>query len=69
MLEKDAVNVLSDSAYGTHSLVYITLSVLRAFYTKYIQRHIEDKNESIKFLPFYETENSVRTILSNSDWK
>ena len=68
MLEKDAVNVLSESAYGTHSLViYSTLGVLRDFYTLYIPKQIQDKNEVIQFLPFYETENSVRTILSESD--
>jgi len=59
---------LSESAYGTHSLViYRTIGVLRDFYTKYIQKQAQEKNEVIEFLPFYETENSVRTILSNSD--
>ena len=67
MLEKDAVNVLSGSAYGTHSLVIYPTLRFKSLLHKIYQTQIEDKNESIKFLPFYETENSVRTILSNSD--
>lgn len=68
MLEKDAVNILSESEYGTHALIiYRNLNVLRYFYSRYIQKQIRDKNEVIQFLSFYETENSVRTVLSNGD--
>ena len=60
-----AVNKLSNVEYGIHYLViYPDLTTLREFYSYYIQKNIEEKNELVQIAPFYETENSVRQTLS-----
>lgn len=66
MNAKDAAETISQSEYGLHCLlIYRDLATLREFYSTYIQKQIND-NELIKILPFYETENSVREILSKN---
>ena len=37
---------------------------LREFYSYYIQKSIEEKNDVVQIAPFYETENSVKHTLS-----
>ena len=55
-------NAISESDYGIHTLViYQDLVILREFYSYYIKKRIEERNEVIQVAPFYETENSVRT--------
>ena len=55
----------SNKDYGIHYLViYPDLTTLREFYSYYIQKSIEEKNEVIQIAPFYETEDSVRYTLS-----
>jgi hypothetical protein len=62
---EDASNTISESDYGTHTLVvYEDLGKLREFYTYYVKKRVEEKNEVIQLAPFYETEDSVRKILS-----
>ncbi len=62
---EDAVNKLSNEEYGIHYLViYPDLITLREFYSYYIQKNIEEKNEVVQIAPFYETEESVRQTLS-----
>lgn len=66
MNAKDAAETISQSEYGLHCLlIYRDLTTLREFYSSYIQKQIND-NELIQILPFYETENSVREILSKN---
>ncbi len=61
----NASNAISESDYGIHVLVvYDDLAKLRKFYSQYIKKGIEVRNEVIQMAPFYETENSVRTALS-----
>ena len=61
----NAVNTISDLDYGIHALVvYEDLAVLREFYSQYIKKGIEERNEVIQVAPFYETEDSVRKVLS-----
>lgn len=63
---EDAVNKISDLEYGIHCLiVYHDLATLREFYTYYINRQLDEKNEYILFAPFYETADTVRQIFSN----
>ncbi len=51
--------------YGIRYLViYPDLTTLMEFYSYYIQKGIEEKNEVIQIAPFYETEDSVRYTLS-----
>ena len=66
MNAKDAAETISQSEYGLHCLIiYRDLATLREFYSNYIQKQIND-NELIQIMPFYETENSVRDILSKN---
>lgn len=66
MNARDAAETISQSEYGLHCLlIYRDLPTLREFYSNYIQKQMND-NEMILIMPFYETENSVREILSNN---
>ncbi len=61
----NASNTISKSDYGIHSLVvYEDLVRLREFYFQYVRKGIEERNEVIQLAPFYETEDSVRKVLS-----
>ncbi len=62
---KDAAKTISESDYGIHCLIiYSDLTILRKFYSSYISTQILDKEEVIQIMPFYETEDSVRHVLS-----
>jgi hypothetical protein len=62
---ENAANTISESDYGTHTLiVYEDLEKLREFYSYYVKKRIEERNEVIQLVPFYETEDSVRKSLS-----
>ena len=62
----NASNAISESDYGIHVLVvYDDLAILRKFYSQYIKKGIEERNEVIQIAPFYEPENSVRKTLSD----
>jgi hypothetical protein len=61
----NASNTISESDYGIHVLVvYEDLAILREFYSYYVKKRVEERNEVIQMAPFYETENSVRKALS-----
>lgn len=61
----NASNTISESDYGIHTLVvYEDLVILREFYSQYVKKAIEERNEVIQMAPFYETEDSVRKTLS-----
>ncbi len=67
MHTQDASNLISESEYGSHTLlVYEDLTKLREFYSKYITKRIKERNEVILLAPFYETEDTVRKYLSKS---
>jgi hypothetical protein len=67
MAVEDAVNILSEAEYGVHCLmVYPDLITLRKFYSNYIQKQIEVRNEAVKMASFYETLDSVRKNLSKA---
>ena len=62
---ENASNTISESDYGIHTLVvYEDLVMLREFYSQYVKKGIEERNEVIQLAPFYETEDSVRKTLS-----
>jgi hypothetical protein len=62
---EDAANKISESKYGLHCmLIYPNLPTFRNFYTYYIKRQLDEKNEIILFNPFYETVGMVRQNLS-----
>ncbi len=65
MAVESASNTISESDYGTHTLlVYENLETLREFYSHYVKKRVEERNEVIQLVPFYETEDSVRKSLS-----
>jgi MEDS: MEthanogen/methylotroph, DcmR Sensory domain len=60
---------LTHIEYGTHSiLVYPNRETLRETYSRYVKRQLEDSNEIVVILPYYETADKVRKTLSNSDF-
>jgi hypothetical protein len=65
---ENASDIISESDYGTHTLIiYQNLETLREFYSYYVKKRIEEKNEVIQIAPFYETEDSVRKSLSEGE--
>jgi hypothetical protein len=63
----EAVNQIIQAKYCSHYLiVYPDLTTLREMYSKYIQKQINENNETILINPFYETTDSVRQILSKN---
>lgn len=67
MNPRDAAETIWQTACGLHCLlIYRDLVTLREFYSNYIQRQI-NQNGMIQIMPFYETENSVREVLSKND--
>ena len=61
----NASNTISELDYGIHTLVvYEDLIILREFYSQYVKKGVEERNEVIQLAPFYETEDSVRRGLS-----
>ena len=68
MHTSNASNTISESDYGIHILVvYEDLVMLREFYSQYVKKGIEERNEVIQLAPFYETEDSVRRVLSEGN--
>src|SRR3954454_25066431 len=56
---------LAHAEYGTHSiLVYPNIETLRETYSRYAKMQLEDNNEIVLILPYYETADKVRKILS-----
>jgi hypothetical protein len=56
---------LNKAEYGTHSiLVYPNMEMLRETYSRYVKSQLEDNNEIVLILPYYETANRVRKTLS-----
>ena len=45
-----------DSTYGSHyNIVYHNLKVLRNMYPPLIRQHLEVNNDTVLFLPFYDS--------------
>jgi len=53
------------SEYGVHYLVvYPDMNTLRRIYSYYTKMQLEDNNEIVLILPYYETAEMVRSVLS-----
>ena len=62
---EDILNELTKTDLGAHYLViYPDLITLRELYSHYIKTALYDKNEIVIVLPFYETADTVRKILT-----
>jgi hypothetical protein len=54
--------------YGVHYLViYPDMITLRRIYSYYAKMQLEDNNEIVLILPYYETTEMVRNVLSGED--
>ena len=61
------LEIMLQADYGSHYIiVYPDLSTLRRIYSNYSKIQLENKNDIVLLLPFYETTESVRKILSGS---
>ena len=61
----DILDHLFHAEYGTHSiLVYPNIETLRETYSRYAKSQLEDNNEIVLILPYYETADKVRKTLS-----
>src|SRR5919198_2072186 len=60
-----ATEALRQADYGSHYLIiYPGLTVLRQIYSLYIKNQLEENNELIFVIPYYETTDKVRYILN-----
>ena len=56
------------SEYGVHYLVvYPDMNILRRIYSYYAKMQLEDNNEIVLILPYYETAEMVRSVLSGEN--
>ncbi|HEY9491665.1 MAG TPA: MEDS domain-containing protein [Nitrososphaeraceae archaeon] len=61
----DILDHLFHAEYGSHSiLVYPNIETLRETYSRYAKSQLEDNNEIVLILPYYETADKVRKTLS-----
>ena len=63
----EVLKQLRQAEYGAHYIiVYHDLMTLRQIYAGYIKTQLEDNNELVLILPYYETTETVRSILSEN---
>jgi hypothetical protein len=61
----EAIDWFKKSPTGIHTLVtYPDLMMLRRIYLQYVKTQLEDRNEIVLILPYYETADNVRLVLS-----
>jgi hypothetical protein len=64
----DVLKQLRKAEYGAHYIiVYYDLMTLRQIYLRYIKTQLEDNNELVLILPYYETTETVRSVLSGEN--
>jgi MEDS: MEthanogen/methylotroph, DcmR Sensory domain len=63
----DVLKQLRQAEYGAHYIiVYYDMMTLRPLYTGYIKTQLEYNNELVLILPYYETTETVRSVLSEN---
>ena len=63
----DILKQLRQAEYGAHYIiVYYDMMTLRQIYTSYIKTQLEYNNELVLILPYYETPDTVRSVLSEN---
>ena len=64
----DVLKQLRQAEFGAHYIiVYYDMMTLRQIYSGYIKAQLEDNNEIVLMLPYYETTGMVRSILSGEN--
>jgi hypothetical protein len=70
MMKNDVSSTITQlrrADYGDHyMIVYPDLNTLREIYSHYIKFQLEENNEIVLIIPYYETTDSVRHILSQN---
>jgi hypothetical protein len=62
------IDQISHSEVGSHNLlIHPNMDVLRYIYSGYVKRQLKDGNEIVLILPYYETEDKVREVLTLPD--
>ncbi|MBD0359787.1 MAG: hypothetical protein ICV56_03630, partial [Nitrososphaeraceae archaeon] len=63
----DVLKQLRQAEYGAHYIiVYYDMMTLRQLYRGYIKTQLEYNNELVLILPYYETTETVRSVLSDN---
>ncbi|MDQ4057406.1 MAG: MEDS domain-containing protein [Thermoproteota archaeon] len=64
----DILKQLRQAEYGAHYIiVYYDMMTLRQIYAGYIKTQLEYNNELVLILPYYETTETVRSVLSGEN--
>jgi hypothetical protein len=64
---KSVIKQLRQADFGSHYIViYPNLAILREIYSNYTLTQIEENNEIVVLIPYYETTDSVRSVLQKS---
>ena len=68
---KDSTETLEElkaANHGSHYLiVYPDIATLRKIYSSYIKTALDERNEFVIVLPYYETVDAVRKVLSQEN--
>jgi hypothetical protein len=63
----NTINEVAESRYGSHyNIVYHNLKTLRNMYPPLIRQHLEVKNDTVLFLPFYDSIELARKVLTRN---
>jgi len=63
----DFLEHINNAEYGAHYLlIHPELRTLRKIYSRYVKKQLEEENEIVLIISYYETADSVRQILSSS---
>ena len=63
----NVIDEITGSQYGSHySIVYHNLKTLRNMYPPLIRQHLEVNNDTVLFLPFYDSTERARIVLSKN---
>jgi hypothetical protein len=64
---KSVIKELRQADFGSHYIViYPNLAILREIYSDYALTQIEENNEIVVLIPYYETTDSARSVLQKS---
>jgi hypothetical protein len=64
---KSVIRLLRQADFGSHyTVIYPNLAILREIYSNYTLTQVEENNEIVVLIPYYETTDSVRSVLQKS---
>lgn len=62
---EEATETLLEAPYGVHALIiYSDMMTVKEFWSFYTKKSIEEKNEMLFLMPFYQTIDSLRETIS-----